>query len=257
MSECEEVQENASLYVSGDKAGGHVDSVYELEDTVGNEDSRMVGEEELDEEMAAILMRLRQIFQEEGFRKPVNLRYADSFAVRRETNKINSVLKFVSTNNITDVRKLVCAAGYLVGERLGITKTSKQVQRDPWWKRRLEGDIRRLRKDLSKVDAWHRGVWRTGKEAEKRRLDRVYKIKAKGFKATMEELKQRISAKTNRVKRYFNRQKQFTTNQRQFFRNIKGEDGETLPPDPEDTTRFWSDLWGVLVQHDDSKEFIK
>ena len=164
MTECEEVQEDASLYVSGDEAGGHVDrvgnSIHELEDTVGNEDSRMVGEEELDEEMATILMRLRQIFEEEGFRKPANLRYADSLAVQRETNKINAVLKFVSTNNITDVRKLVCAAGYLVGERLGITKT--------WWKRRLEGDIRRLRKDLSKIDAWHRGVWRKGKEAEKK-----------------------------------------------------------------------------------------
>ena len=81
MTECEEVHEDASLYVSGDETGGHVDrvdnSVYELEDTVGNEDSRMVGEEELDEEMAAILMRLRQTFEEEGFWKPANLRYAD------------------------------------------------------------------------------------------------------------------------------------------------------------------------------------
>ena len=29
------------------------------------------------------------------------------------------------------------------------------------------------------------------------------------------------------------------------------------PPDPEETTRFWPDLSGVPVQHDDSKEWIK
>ena len=94
-----------------------------------------MGEEELDEEMAVILTRMRQLFEEEGFLKPVNLRYADSFAVQRETNKVNAVLKFVNTDNITNVRMLVCAAGNLVGERLGIKKTSKNVQRDPWWKR--------------------------------------------------------------------------------------------------------------------------
>ena len=32
---------------------------------------------------------------------------------------------------------------------------------------------------------------------------------------------------------------------------------KTLPPDPEETTKFWSDLSGVPVQHDDSKEWIK
>ena len=52
-------------------------------------------------------------------------------------------------------------------------------------------------------------VWKRGKKGEKRRLDRVYKIKANVFKATMGELKQRISAKANRVKRHSNKQKQF------------------------------------------------
>ena len=62
----------------------------------------------------------------------------------------------------------------------------------------------------------------------------------------MEELEQRISAKANRVKRHSNKQKQFehnrlfATNQRllSFFRNVKGGNGETLPLDPEDTTKF-------------------
>ena len=57
-------------------------------------------------------------------------------------------------------------------------------------------------------------MWKRGKKGEKRRLDRVYsyKIKANVFKATMEELKQRISAKANRVKRHSNKQKQFEQN---------------------------------------------
>ena len=91
-------------------------------------------------------------------------------------------------------------------------------------------------------------MWKRGKKLklEKGRLGRVYKIKAKVFMAKMEELKQRISAMANRVKRHANKQKQleqnrlFDTNQRlSFFPwNIKGGNGETLPLDPEDTTKF-------------------
>lgn len=62
---------------------------------------------------------------------------------------------------------------------------------------------------------------------------------------------------------YFNGQRQFkqnrlfTTNQRQFSRTLRERMEKTLPPDPEETTKFWSDLSGVPVQHDDSKEWIK
>ena len=64
---------------------------------------------------------------------------------------------------------------------------------------------------------------------------------------------------------YFNGQRQFkqnrlfTTNQRQFSRTLRERMAKhsPSPPDPEETTRFWPDLSGVPVQHDDSKEWIK
>lgn len=57
------------LYLSGDEARRCVDrvgrnSVNEPEDTSRNQNSRIVGEEELDTEMTAILMTLRQLFED-------------------------------------------------------------------------------------------------------------------------------------------------------------------------------------------------
>ena len=62
----------------------------------------------------------------------------------------------------------------------------KKTKKEPWWKRRLEGDISKLRKDLSKISSWFRGEWKKKKEGEKRRLDGVYRLKAKGFGTAIE-----------------------------------------------------------------------
>ena len=60
----------------------------------------------------------------------------------------------------------------------------------------------------------------------------------------MEELKQRITAKATKVRRYDNRIKQFRdnrnfqTNQGRFFKNLKGKEERTTPPNAEDATAF-------------------
>lgn len=217
----------------------------------------------LDDESISILARLKELYGQKQLCEPFNLRYVDRLQLSRETSKINKVLKYILSDDITKDGKLIRAAAYLLGERSGAKKSVKKEKKEPWWKRRLEGDIQRLRKDLSKIDVWHRGQWRGKKEGEKKTLNRVYKIKAKGFKVTMEEMKQRITAKANRVKRYSNRQKQyeqnrlFSTNQKQFFKSLLGDHGTTSAPEPDEATKFWSELWGVPVQHNDEKNWIK
>ena len=71
----------------------------------------------------------------------------------------------------------------------------------------------------------------------------------------MEELKQRITAKTTKVKRYDNRIKQFQgnrnfqTNQGRFFKNLEGKEERTKPPNAEDATAFWKGIWSTKVEH--------
>lgn len=45
------------------------------------------------------------------------------------------------------------AGARLVCEILGVT-TKRKGKRDPFWKRRMEGDIVKLLKDLSQIDDW-------------------------------------------------------------------------------------------------------
>ena len=82
-------------------------------------------------------------------------------------------------------------------------------------------------------------------------LDQKYGLRRKGFTLVMEELKQRITAKANKVKQYDNRIKQFQdnrnfeTNQGRFFKNLEGKEERTKPPNAEDATAFWKGICGV------------
>ena len=94
-----------------------------------------------------------------------------------------------------------------------------------------EGDIKILRKDLSKIESWNKGMLR--KERDKSHLERKYGIHEKGFNLVMEQIKQRILAKSTKIKRYtegvaqFAHNRMFTSNQKQFYRNICGDTVET------------------------------
>ena len=78
----------------------------------------------------------------------------------------------------------------------------------------------------------------------------------------MEELKQRITAKANKVKQYDNRIKQFQdnrnfeTNQGRFFKNLEGKEERTKPPNAEDATAFWKGIWSTKVEHKRDAEWI-
>ena len=78
----------------------------------------------------------------------------------------------------------------------------------------------------------------------------------------MEQLKQRIIAKANKVKRYDNRIKQFQgninfwTNQGRFSKNLEGKEERTKPQNAEDASTFWKGIWSTKVQHKRDVEWI-
>ena len=75
-------------------------------------------------------------------------------------------------------------------------------QLEAFWKRRIESDIARLRKDLSRVDDWFKGKWKKDKKIKKEEVRNKYSIKVKCFKVVIKGLKQRISAKSEKLRRY-------------------------------------------------------
>ena len=217
----------------------------------------------MSEEEIALLARLKNIMERSDRRKIHNLKNTDRTTVKQTTAKVNGILKYLPTDDITDVKNVLQASAILVCELLDIKEPEKKEKKEPFWKRRIEGDIKKLRQDLSRIDSWFKGKWKNAKAKEKQDLDEKYRLKAKGFNTVREELRQRITAKTAKIRRYTNRIKQFqdnrfyNTNQRRFFKQLSGEQERTIPPNPEETTKFWNEIWGNNVEHKRNADWIK
>ena len=218
---------------------------------------------ELSEEERTVLDRLQEILTRQDKGKIYNLKSIDQAKLKKATSKVNNIMKAVRVTNITDIRNILQAGAVLVGELVEAKEPTHRTEKEPYWKRRIEGDLTRLRKDLGRIEAWFKGKWKRDKKGAKTELDRRYRLKAKGFNTTMEEIKQRITAKAAKIKRYQNRIKQFqdnrlfTANQSRFYKNLEGGERDTIAPEPKEATSFWSDIWAKSVEHNDEAEWIE
>ena len=89
-------------------------------------------------------------------------------------------------------------------------------------------------------------------------------MKKKGLAVVLEELKQRILAKTGKIKRYQSRIEQyrhnrmFQSNQKRLFEMLENEERDnSVVPDTEESIRFWSSIWDNPVSHNTGAEWLK
>ena len=89
---------------------------------------------------------------------------------------VSRILGTVSTTNLTESNDLVFAGVVIVAEKLGVKYSQSQHKDNKyWWKRRLEGQINELRKDLSRIEQMDRGAM---KDSDMRnRLMKKYQVK--------------------------------------------------------------------------------
>ena len=210
-----------------------------------------------DPENQLLLDRLKELLHSDE--KPIfNLKKFNRYDVMAKTTAVNGILKHVTTNHITETRNLIQAASSLVGELLGAKKITTKPKKEPWWKRRIENDIELLRKDLSVIESWFSGRWKNRSKVKMDLLNRKYHLKKLGFKTAIETIKQRICSKATKVKRYNNRCQQFQQNklfqndQSRFYRSLEETNAENLSPNPEEATKFWSNLWSNPIEHRES-----
>ena len=141
-----------------------------------------------------------------GFKKVDRKRLADL------TQQVNEVISDVRTNTITETNNLIFAVSVYVAKKLGIRSSSagKKDTKEPWWKRRMKLSINEIRK--------HINMFERKKNSEKinkpkyMELERKYRVKTKGLNVVIEELKQRLLAKSHKLKRYEERSQQFRIN---------------------------------------------
>ena len=156
----------------------------------------------------------------------------------------------MKTNNITDTNNLIYAGAVLVRELLGLKKPNRNAKREPWWKRRPEGRVKEMNKDLCRVNMLIEK--KKIKQNHRNCLQNEHKISQNGLTTVKEEILQRIKDK-GKIKRYSDRINQYQQNR--TFQNDKGKFYQQLNsggqqetndvPDAEAAKEFWEGIWGV------------
>ena len=177
--------------------------------------------------------------------------------LKEKTKEVNEILRSICTNNITETNNLAYAGARLVVELMEIRihpkNLTKQHQNIPPWKKRLEQQLTELRADLSKLNEMYAGRLKGKKTKEM--LNEKYKIQEKGLNQIIEDVKQRMKAKAQKIQRYTNRNKGyqqnklFQTNQKRLFSQLRGENNQQEPPEAETSKRLWEGIWGSPVTH--------
>ena len=73
-----------------------------------------------------------------------SLRNIEWRTFKTETKKQKQVLPYISTNNITELNKLIYAGAKLVCEKIGIPRKCTKKESKPGWEIRLETQIKNL-----------------------------------------------------------------------------------------------------------------
>ena len=119
--------------------------------------------------------------------------------------------------------------------------------------------INKVRKHINTLERHQRGeITRKEKNQE---LERKYKIKKKGIRTVIEELKQRLHAKTSKMKRCEKRvnqykiNKMFVQNQKRVYQQRHGiRNFNNEKPNAEESKQFWSNIWDNEKKHGGNSE---
>jgi len=218
--------------------------------------------EEVNDEERDLIKRLNEINKRERTRLP-SLRGIEKGKLYAAVNKIDIVMGKVKLSNITETNNLIYCGAALVTETLGINRNSKRKRQEPWWKRRLEGQIRDLNRDLGRVNALFEK--KAVKKKESDELQRKHKLKQKGLQIVKEELKQRIKAKSGKIARYnqrikqYQQNRQFKNNEAGFYKRLSNEgiQSESEVPERNQAKQFWTDLWSTDIVHNRKAKWLE
>ena len=71
----------------------------------------------------------------------------DKKVLKFQTDRVNEAIKYLKSKSITETNNLIRATSVWVAEKLGLKKAKHRKKNEPWWKRRINGDIKRLKQE--------------------------------------------------------------------------------------------------------------
>ena len=100
----------------------------------------------------------------------------------RTTAKVNRVIELIeTTKNISQTNNLIKAVDVWVADQLGLKKYEGGKKKDPWWKRRIEEDIKQLKKDINILERVKEGQISARNESKARLVEEKYGLKRKSL----------------------------------------------------------------------------
>ena len=93
--------------------------------------------------------------------------------------------------------------------QIKINNNNNNNKNEPRWKHRIGGDIKSLRQEVNFLERGVKGELRLKKKRKLSEVNERYGKERKGLKTVIEELKQRMPAKSAKVRRYQQIMEQF------------------------------------------------
>ena len=100
----------------------------------------------LNDEHRKIVERLNKIILEGKTSDGIIFKKVDKKTMKVQTDRVNDVIKYFKRKSITETNDLIKAASVWVAEQIGLKKRDYREKNEPRWKRRIEGDIKKLSK---------------------------------------------------------------------------------------------------------------
>ena len=220
-------------------------------------------EVEITPEELQIIEEVKELLTEEEDDKYIMFKKVNRKKLRDKTQEVNGAIKHIVTVSITHTNNLIKAASCWVANQLGLSTVKQRKRHIPWWQRRIEGDIKNLRKDVNILEREKRGENGVkGKRIVKNLADK-YRINRKGLETVIEELKQRLLAKAAKIKRYneritqYRQNRMFAIDRKKVLNELNGETrGQNVVPGAEESRKFWSEIWGIRKEHNKQAEWL-
>ena len=102
--------------------------------------------ETLDEVTKLTIAQLNKILAGGRNTDGISFKKVDMNTLNRTTAKVNRVIELIEIKNITQTNNLIKAAGVWVEDQLGVKKYEGGKKKDPCWKRRIEEDIKQIKR---------------------------------------------------------------------------------------------------------------
>ena len=175
---------------------------YEGEGMVGDEQDIQVAKDESSADVRIIIdeVLVKEIIATDEGIDGISFEKVDRRRLIECTNRVTDAIKYIRTNDSTEINALLRAADVWIAHTLGLKRSAQRKRTDePWWKRRIQGDIKVLRRHINILEREKRGEMK--KRGRFRELDNKYHEKEM-FDNGNGKTKAKAYSQRTKIKRY-------------------------------------------------------